>query len=325
MGLRQFIIRRVVQVLISLFIVATLVFLLFRLMPGDPTAAIVEPEMSAQAQQMLIERFGLDRPLHEQYLLYMRNLLQGDFGISFHYRVPVTRIIGTYLLNTLILMLTSIAIAYIVGSLIGGFMSWYRGSFLESFVSSIVLITRSLPPFFLGMLGIMLFSFHLGWLPHSGMRTPGYITEHWWDVYLSLDFLKHLILPVTMSSLYYIARPTLIMRNNMLDLKGADFVELARAKGLRENRVMYVHAARNALLPVVTNLALFVGMAIGGSVTIEYVFGWPGLGREIVKAAQLHDYPLAQACFLLLAFLVMTLNLIVDILYGYLDPRVTYQ
>ncbi|OWZ83218.1 peptide ABC transporter permease [Natranaerobius trueperi] len=298
---------------------------MFRLMPGDPTASMLEPEMSVQAQEMLLERFGLDRPLHEQYFVYLGNLLQGDLGISFHYRQPVFEIISTYAMNTIILMITAIIFSYAIGVSLGIIGAWYRGSKLESGMSAVVLICRSLPPFFLGMLGIMIFSFGLEWLPHSGMRTPGHGSENFFELYFSMDFLKHLILPVLMSSIYYIARPTLIMRNTMLDLIGADFIEMAEAKGLRKSRIMFIHAGRNALLPVVTNLALFLGMAIGGAVTLEYVFGWPGLGREIVLAAERHDYPLAQASFLMLAFIVMVLNFLVDILYAYLDPRVSYQ
>ena len=325
MGLRNFIIRRVIQVLISLFIVATLVFFLFRLLPGDPTAAMIQPEMTAEAQKMILERFGLDRPLHEQYFMYMTNLLQGDMGISFHYRLPVSQVIGTYILNSLILMFSSILLAYGMGIIIGGLMSWYRGSKMETILSGIVLTFRSLPPFFMGMLAIMIFSFQLGLFPHSGMRSTGADMSGFFQTYINLDFLWHLVLPVLASSLFYLARPTLIMRNTMLELKGADFVELARAKGLKESRIIYIHAARNAVLPVVTNLALFLGMAIGSAVAVEYVFGWPGLGREMVRAAQLRDYPLAQASFFMLATKVMILNLIVDILYGYLDPRITYQ
>jgi len=325
MGLRRYVLRRVVEVLISLFFVSTIVFLMFRLMPGDPTAAMIEPEMPPQAQEMLLERFGLDRPLHEQYYAYMTNLVQGDFGNSFHYRRPVSDIIGEKLFNTMFLTISSILVAYIIGVTGGVLLAWYRGSKLETGASAMVLIARSLPPFFLGMIGLMIFSFWLGWLPHSGMRTTGYTADGFFDLYFNLDFLRHLILPVIMSSIYYLARPMLVMRNTMLELTDADFVEMAKAKGLAKSRVMYVHGARNALLPVVTNLALVMGMAISGAVTVEYVFGWPGLGREIVLAAQRHDYPLAQASFIMLAALVMTMNLIVDILYGYLDPRVVYS
>lgn len=325
MRLRRYILRRIGEVIISLFFVATIVFLMFRLMPGDPTASMIEPGMPEEAQDMLLERFGLDKPLHEQYYAYMTNILQGDFGNSFHYRRPVTDIIGEKLFNTMFLTISSILFAYIIGVTGGVLLAWYRGSKLESLASALVLIARSLPPFFLGMLGLMIFSFWLGWLPHSGMRTTGYVAEGFFDLYFNLDFLKHLILPVIMSSIYYLARPMLVMRNTMLELTNADFVEMAKAKGLSKSPVMYVHAARNALLPIVTNLGLVMGMAISGAVTIEYVFGWPGLGREIVLSAQRHDYPLAQASFIMLAVLVMSMNIIVDILYGYLDPRVGYK
>jgi peptide/nickel transport system permease protein len=144
-------------------------------------------------------------------------------------------------------------------------------------------------------------------------------------LYLSWDFVHHLILPATVASLYFLATPLLMMRNTMLDVLGEDYIEMARAKGLKEWQILYRHAARNALLPVVTTGALFLGTVIGGQVLIEYVFAWPGLGQEIILAAQRHDYPLAQASFIIMAAMVMVMNLVADILYGYLDPRITYK
>ncbi|WP_238526158.1 ABC transporter permease [Natranaerobius thermophilus] len=325
LGTQQFILRRLIQMIISIFVVATVIFFMFRLLPGDPTTAMIEPGWSQEATQMLIERFGLDRPLHEQYFHYLVNLFQLDFGYSFHYSSPVSSVIGAKIGNTLILMLSAMIVAYVIGILGGVLMAWYRGSKLETFGISAALIFRALPPFFVGMLFIMLFSFHLGWLPHSGMRTAGYVAEGALDRFFNLDFLRHLILPMTVSALYFLAQPLLIMRNTMMEVMGEDFVEMADAKGLKKVRIMYVHAARNALLPVVTQGALFLGMAVGGQVLIEYVFGWPGLGEEIVLAAQRHDYPVAQASFLMMASLVMLMNFLADLLYGYLDPRVVYN
>ncbi|OWZ83720.1 ABC transporter permease [Natranaerobius trueperi] len=325
MGTQQFIIRRLFQMIISMFIVATVVFFLFRLLPGNPTTAMIEPGWSTEAREMLLERFGLNEPLHVQYFRYLGNLTQLDFGISFHYSRPVIMVIGDMIWNTLILMISSMIVAYTIGTLGGVLLAWYRGTKFEAFGITTGLIFRALPPFFVGMLFIMLFSFNLGWFPHSGMRTAGYVAEGFMDRYINLDFLRHLILPMTVSSLYFLAQPMLIMRNTMMEVMGEDFVEMAEAKGLTKARIMYVHAARNALLPVVTQGALFLGMAIGGQVLIEYVFGWPGLGQEIVLAAQRHDYPVAQASFLMMAGLIMIMNFIADMLYGYLDPRVVYK
>src|SRR5699024_10787561 len=152
-----------------------------------------------------------------------------------------------------------------------------------------------------------------------------YEAANMFETFFSFDFLKHLILPTVVAGIYFLATPLLIMRNTMLEVLGEDFIEMARAKGLKERRVLFNHAARNALLPVVTAGALFVGSAIGGQVLIEYVFSWPGLGREMVLAAQRHDYPVAQASFIIMAALIMIMNLIADLLYAYLDPRISYK
>jgi len=156
------------------------------------------------------------------------------------------------------------------------------------------------------------------------MRTTGYEGTSFREIFLNLDFLKHLVLPAITASLYFLATPMLIMRNSMLEVLSEDYIEMAHAKGLREGRVLYHHAARNALLPVVTAGALFIGSAIGGQVLIEVVFSWPGLGREIVQAVTRSDYPLAQGSFIILSTLVMVMNLIADVLYAFLDPRITY-
>ena len=317
--------RRLIQMIFSVFVVATVVFLMFRLLPGDPMTVLIEPGWSTEARAMLAERFGLDRPLHEQYFLFMRNLVQGDFGHSFYYSRPALDVLADKIANTLILMLSAMIIAYGLGIIGGAFLAWYRGTKMESVGITLALIFRALPPFFVGMMFIMFFSYRLGIFPHSGMRTPGYASEGPLLKFMTLDFLRHLALPMIVSGLYFLAQPLLIMRNTMMEVMGEDFIEMAHAKGLSNTRIMYKHAARNALLPVVTQGALFIGMAIGGQVLIEYVFGWPGLGREIVLAAQRHDYPVAQASFIIISALVMIMNFLADLFYSYLDPRVTIK
>lgn len=157
------------------------------------------------------------------------------------------------------------------------------------------------------------------------MRTAGYIGESFSEVFLNLDFLKHLILPSIVAGLYFLATPMLIMRNSMLEVMNEDYIEMAEAKGLKDKQIRYRHAARNALLPVITSGALFIGSAIGGQVLIEVVFSWPGLGREIVQAVSRHDYPLAQGIFIIISALMMFMNLVADIMYAALDPRITYH
>jgi len=175
------------------------------------------------------------------------------------------------------------------------------------------------------MISLMLFAFHFRWFPSSGMREIGYEVSSVFDKYISLDFLHHLILPVTVGVLHIFGKPALLMRNSLLDVMNEPYIEMATAKGLSEWRILFVHAARNALLPVSTNFATAIGRAIGGIVMIEYVFSWPGIGREIVLSATRYDYPLAQAAFLMLATIIIIMNIIADILYSFLDPRIVYK
>ncbi len=325
MNRARYLLRRLLQALLALFIIATLLFFLFRLGLPDPTAALITEGLSLEEREMVRARFGLDRPLFEQYLIYLGNIVQGDFGFSFSYRAPVADIIWERLANTLVLMLSAILIAYAIGVPLGAWLSWRRGSGPDTAGIILGLMFRSAPMFWTGMMAILIFGVSLGWFPTSGMRTLPYEATGFFDKIFTLDFLAHLILPALIVALYYLGSPLLIMRNTMMEVYGEDFIEMARAKGLPERRILYHHAARNALLPVVTQLAVTIGLAAGGQVVVEVVFSWPGLGREILNAVRTSDFPLAQASFLIMAAFVITLNLLVDILYTTLDPRVTLQ
>lgn len=320
----KYIIRRTLIILLMLFLVSTMIFLLFRTMPGDPTASMVDPSIPREARQALLERYGLHESLWKQYTIYMKDLVRLDFGTSYFYNRPVLEMIGTRLPATLILMLTAMLFAYLIGVFGGAWMAWRRGSKLESAGVAFGLVFRSAPTFWVGLMVIMVFAVNLKWFPAQGMRTTGYAGTSFAEIFLSLDFLHHLVLPALTATLYFLATPMLIMRNSMLEVLSEDYIEMAHAKGLKPRRVLYNHAARNALLPVVTAGALFIGSAIGGQVMIEVVFSWPGLGREIVQAVTRSDYPLAQGSFIILSAVVMFMNLVADILYAFLDPRITY-
>jgi len=190
---QSYLFKRFIYMLICLFVVATLVFLMFRLIPGNPVGALVDPGLDAEAIEMLEKKFGLDKPLHEQYFLYMKNLMEGDFGTSFFYRKPVAELIGDRILNTVILAVVSLTAAYALGILLGVWIAWRRGSKSEMGVILVSLFFRSAPIFWVGMLVIMLFSYKLGWFPNAGMRTPGYEASSLFAKYFSLDFLHHLI------------------------------------------------------------------------------------------------------------------------------------
>lgn len=321
----RYVIRRLLQGLVTLWVIATITFLLFRLLPGDPTYAVLDPTFPADVRELLRERFGLDQPMSTQYVRYLANLARGEFGRSFFYNLPAMQIIRERLINTLILAMASFVLAYSIGIVGGVLMAWRRGTRFELVAATIALVFRAAPMFWTGMLAVMLFSFKLDWLPHAGLRTPGYEAVGFLDKYLSLDFLAHLVMPATISALYFLGFPLLLLRNTMLEVLGEDYIELARAKGLSDRRIMFHHAARNALLPIVTSAAVYIGLALGGIAVIEYVFSWPGLGLEIVAATQRRDFPIAQAAFLLLGTMVVVMNFVADLVYSYLDPRIAFQ
>ncbi len=315
---------RLLQLVFVLWAVATILFLIFRLMPGNPLAAYIDPTFTAEQQQALMERFGLDRPLWQQYFIYLGNLLQGDLGESFFYREPVGERVLALLPNTLVLTFTSLIIAYGFGILAGAWLAWSRGSTAERAAIPLVLTTRAMPEFWLGMVLLAIFSFWLGWLPAGGTRSPGATFGGYLDLYTSRDFLAHLILPAATLAIYSQGLPLLLMRSNMLEVMNEDFVTMARIKGLSKWTVVVRHAARNALLPVMTSFAIAVGYQIQGNVVVETVFSWPGLGRELVNAVSASDYPLAQGAFLMIAVVVVLMNLLADLLYGLLDPRISH-
>ncbi len=320
----RYLLRRLLTLILNFWVVATLIFFMFRFLPGDPTAMFLDPSMTVDVRAAILERFGLDRPLHEQYVLYMQNLLRGDFGWSFYYSRPVGEIIGDFLPNTVVLAAASLIIAYVVGVIGGVVLAWKRNSRFGEWGTLIPLFFRSAPVFWTGMVAIMFFSYRWNLFPHRGMRTPGYVADGFLEKFVNPDFLHHLALPTLIAALYYMGLPMLLTRTSMLEVFGEEFVDLARARGLSEARVMFVHVLRNALLPIVTATAVAIGLAVGGNIVIEYVFSWPGIGREIVLATQNRDYPLAQGMFMVIAAAVMVANTLADMVYVYLDPRVTF-
>lgn len=322
-GFWRFLLRRVAFGLLTLFFLASLLFVLFHVLPGDPFSMYFDQGFSQQAIDELMHRFGLDKPWWQQYLLYLRNLLRGDFGMSFQYYKPAIQVVGERFWATIALMAASLAIAFGLGVIGGAWMAWRRGTPAEKALGVVALIVRCAPVFWTGMILLSLFSFRLGWLPLGGLRTPGQPITGQWSRFFSLDFLHHLFLPALTAGLFALANPLLVMRSSMLEVVKEDFIRLARAKGLSERAVMLRHAMRNALLPVVTLLAVMAGTAIGGIVLVETVFRWPGMGREIVMAVRARDYPLARTSFFLIGALIVFFNLAADLLYGYLDPRVS--
>ena len=325
MSMITFVVKRSGEILITLFIIATLIFVLFRLMPGDPSWAVISPYATAETRAALEERFSINDPLPQQYLAYMSNLLRGDFGISFYWEGDVFDILKPRLFPTILLFTLGTMMAYSVGINLGRIIAWKRGNKLEYGSTVVGLFFYTMPIFWLGLLAIWVFSFKFDLFPLGGMKTPelwsmgdiGVITR-------VLDVLYHLFLPLTVFTVWVFTGSMLLMKNSMLETVKEDYITTARAKGLPEKKIRDHHAARNALLPVVTALSLAIAFSFNGGVLTETTFSWPGLGSLLVEATLNQDYPLAQGAFILLAAVVLIAVLAADLLYAYLDPRITY-
>lgn len=320
----SFYLKRSGHMVFVLWAIASILFLMFRLLPGDPTLAYIDPSFTEDQRQLILHQFGLDQPLSQQYLLFMGNLLHGELGLSFRQRLPVLDLVLSTLPNTLLLTVTALVVAYVFGGLFGAVLAWKRGSWLETVSIPVVLATRAAPEFWVGMVLLAVFAFGVGWFPAGGATSPGAVFSSGWARVFSMDFARHLVLPAATLAIYLQGLPVLLMRSNMLEVMGEEFVTMARMKGLPERDIMLRHAARNALLPLVTAFALGFGASVGGNVVIETVFSWPGLGRMLVDAVSSSDYPLAQGAFLLIALVLVLGNFVADLLYGLLDPRVAH-
>jgi peptide/nickel transport system permease protein len=325
MGLQEFVVRRIAQLIFTFWVFVTILFVLFRAAPGDPTSMFVGQGMSAEAREETIQRLGLNEPLHVQYFDYMGQLLTGNFGTSFRYNEPVWDILVVKFWNTIILMGSALVLAYVLGVTFGALLGWYRGTSFERGGIIVALMARSSPEFWTGIIVLSIFSFWLGVFPSGGMRSIGVETTSFAGRYLAWDFVYHMVLPMLAGAIYYMATPMLLMRNTMLDVLKADFIEIKKAEGLPESQVLFRHAARNSVLPLVTVMALVSGTAIGGSLVIETVFNWPGMGREMVQSINYNDYPVAMGSFFLMGSVVIVMNFVADLAYGFLDPRVQYD
>ena len=325
MGLREYVIRRVAQVVITLWAFITVLFLLFRALPGDPTSKFVLSGISEEAQEEMIRSFGLDQPLHIQYINYVKDFMTGDLGVSFMYREPVWNVIVTKFWNTIFIMAPALILAILLGVIIGGLVGWKRGTLFEQGGVVTAIVARSSPGFWTGIVLLMVFVFWLNWFPAGGIRQAGPGTSGFVGKYLRVGFLEHAILPIITMTITYLSVPILLMRTSMVETLNADFIKIKRAEGLPERNILYKHAVRNSILPIVTITALASGLMIGGSVVIETVFNWPGMGREMVRAVNNQDFPLAQGLFFFMGATVMVMNLVADLAYVYLDPRIQYD
>ena len=318
----DYILRRFIYTLITIFAVASILFVLFRMLPGEATMQVISPAMDDAVQERMKKAFGLDQPMWMQYFIYIKNLVTLEWGRSFVSAQEVTDILSYRFWNTILLMAAGMCLTLVIGIGFGIIMAWRRNSALDIGGTIVSLVFQAAPPFITGLLLLIVLSYRLGIFPTGGMYPPGQRPDGLLDLLMMPEFWHRIVLPTITVGAYYIATPMLIMRDSMLEVLGSDFIELAKAKGLKSSVIMFKHAARNALLGVVTIAGIMIGFAVGGQVVVESLFSWPGMGQLMVESAASHDYPVAQGTFLMLAILVIGLNFFTDVLYCYLDPRI---
>lgn len=321
---QTYIVGKIIEITFIFFVILTLLFFLFRLSPGDPVSKMVDPGMTPEDMRHLIQQMGLDKPVWEQYLIYVKNFCTGNFGVSFHYGEPVSKIIGQRLGWTILLFTTSTILAALVGVFLGKIAAWNKGKWLDTFLSMSALVCYTLFLPWFALLLIWILGFKLGLFPLGGILSPElWVGNASWFVRL-MDIVHHMMLPLITLFIINLGSYLLLMRSSMLGVLREDYIITARAKGLSEKIIRNRHAAKNAALPVITSVGLSLAFSINGGALTEQIFTWPGIGRELIFAVSNNDYPLAQACFLLIALVVLVANFIVDILYAYLDPRIRY-
>jgi peptide/nickel transport system permease protein len=310
-----FLARRLLATVPVVLTVALLVFLMLRLTPGDPAAIMAGDNASAAQIEEIRGGLGLDRPLHEQFLLWSARLLRGDLGQSFFFKRPVTELIGQRVGPTLALATTTMLLSIAVAVPLGTLAAWRHGTLVDRLVMGFSVLGFSVPVFVLGYALIYLFAIRLGWLPVQGYK----------PLAAGLGpFLHQLALPSLTLSVIYVALIARITRASLLEVLGEDFVRTARAKGLREGVVLRRHALRVAAVPIVTVIGIGIGLLIGGVVVTESVYNIPGLGRLTVDAVLSRDYPTIQGVILVFSFAYVLVNLLIDLAYTLLDPRIRY-
>ncbi len=302
----RFIILRIIQALITLIVISMVIFALARA-SGDPVMLIAPPMATLEDIEVIRKHLGLDKSLPEQYWVFLKNMSRGDLGESIRNRIDVTSLIAQRLPNTVSLSISAIALSLIISLILGVTAACKFGTWMDGGVKFLAILGQALPSFWLAIVAIYIFAVWLGWFPTSGMGTPA-----------------HFVLPVLTLSFFSLPIFTRLIRSSMLEVLGSEYVKLARIKGLSEGMVVWKHALRNAIIPLLTAAGISFGMIVTGAVIIETVFAWPGLGRLMAEAMIGRDFPVIQASVMLVAVVVLLVNLLVDITYAYVDPRIRY-
>ncbi len=306
--MKAYVLRRLWQSALTLVGVSVLVFVILRVLPGDPAKMLLPEGAPQSAVDELNRQLGLHEPLHVQYGLFVKSVFRGDFGQSFQYRAPALRVVIERLGATVQLALAAMLITVLIGVSLGIVAAVRRGTRYDYASTVLAVLGQSLPNFWLGIMLILLFGVALRWLPTSGF-------ESW----------RHLILPAVTLAAFPMALVARLTRSSMLEILGRDFIRTGRAKGLAERAVILRHALRNAAVPLLTVLGLQIGTLLGGAVITESVFAWPGMGKLVVDAIFFRDFPVVQTVLILSATIFVVINLLVDLLYTVIDPRIRYS
>ena len=314
--MQQYILRRLLQMILVLLLFSVVVFTVLRLVPGDPVAAQLGLEAGAEAYAQLRAEMGLDKPIYVQYLLWLQDVSQGDFGTSWRSHQSALSLIQRRFPATIWLTLASIAIGLAMSVPLGILSGVRPHSALAHFATFFSLVGIAMPSFWLGLMLLLTLAVTLRWLPPSGYVSP--LTD-------PIAGLKFLLMPAVTLGIALAAPLTRFIRSGMLDVMNADYIRTARAKGLTGGMVILRHALKNAMLSVVTIFGVLLGSLLGGSIITESVFNWPGIGTLLLQAIQQRDYGIVQGVVLFISLIFMTVNLLVDITYAYLDPRIRYQ
>ena len=319
----SYMIRRLLQMVPLLLVISVLIYSLLHLMPGDPLYSMLQdvPNLRPEDYQRLRAIYGLDDPIYVQYWKWLWQLLHLNPGYSREFGQPVLDLIVPTLKNTLVLTITAIVIGKICAILLGIFSAIRQYSIWDYILTISTFVGYSIPAFWLALMLIIVFAVKLGWLPTSGMISPD-VTPGTWEAIT--DQIKHMILPVVVLSTSEIIQVQRYMRSSLLEVLRQDYLTTARAKGLEERVVIGRHALKNALIPVVTIIAVSMPRVIGGSTVVETVFGYPGMGRLLYTSIMGNDFVVAMTVVMIIAFLVVVFNLLADLLYGWLDPRIRY-
>jgi peptide/nickel transport system permease protein len=321
MDKRRYFTRKILNALLTILLVAAFNFMLFRILPGDP-ARLLLPKGAWQASAIAAQRktFHLDKPMYQQFVYYLADTTQLKFGDSFHEQRPVVDVVWQRVPPTLLLVGTGTVLAMLIGIPTGTYAGWRREGWFDTTTTTASMVLYSTPTLWVGLLLIMVFSVKLGWFPIGGMNDPGAQYAGWFDHAKAV--LNHLFLPALTFALVYIGQYHTIMRTSLSGVRNEDFVQTARAKGLTDTSVLWRHVVPNALLPTTTVIMMNLGFVLSGAILTETVFNWPGIGLLSYQSIMNLDFQVMQAVFLLSAAAVILANLVADILYYYLDPRV---